>query len=301
MNHDRLIFVQRNNNSIYNKSFRNQKKGRINDGLTINICKIDYLCCSISVLILRYFFEISYKGTNYHGWQIQQNANSVQQVVQEKLKLLLNKNIDIVGSGRTDTGVHAKTQFFHADFHSELNCSDFRYHLNAVLPYDICVRSIRPVTKDAHARFDAISRSYRYFILNEKDPFRIGEAYIYHKELNMDRLKVASELLVGKYNFESFSKVKTQVNNFICEVHTAKWSGSEHDAVFEIKANRFLRGMVRAIVGTLLLINEGKMEPGQITEIISGRDRKLAGRSVPADGLFLWAVDYPDQIFIKQD
>jgi len=250
-------------------------------------------------LILRYFLEISYKGTNYHGWQIQQNAISVQQVVQEKLKVLLNRSIEIVGSGRTDSGVHAKVQFFHADFEEELDGSDFRYHLNSVLPQDILVKSIRLVTEEAHARFDAISRSYRYTIIREKDPFRINEAYIYHKDLDLDKLNAAAELLVGKHNFESFSKVKTQVKNFICEVHLAKWIRSENDIIFEIKANRFLRGMVRAIVGTLLLVSEGKLQPENISDILLSRNRKNAGRSVPSDGLFLWKIDYPDHIFIN--
>ena len=246
---------------------------------------------------MRYFFEISYKGTNYHGWQIQNNAISVQQVIQEKLKLLLNKSIDIVGSGRTDAGVHAKTQIFHADFAEELNFADFGYHLDAVLPKDICIKSIRPVKQEAHARFDALSRSYQYVIVNKKDPFQINQAYIYNKSVNLDKLNAASKLLVGKYNFESFSKVKTQVNNFNCEVFLANWIKSDNQIVFQIKANRFLRGMVRAIVGTLLLVSEDKIAQEDVTEILLSRSRKNAGRSAPPDGLFLWQIDYPDHIF----
>ena len=192
-------------------------------------------------------------------------------------------------------------QVFHLDINKELDTADFRYHLNAVLPNDICVRYIRQVQDEVHARFDAISRSYRYFILKEKDPFRIGEAYIYHQELNIEKLNAASKVLIGKQNFESFSKVKTQVNNFICNVTKANWKENGNNTVFEIEANRFLRGMVRSVVGTLLLVNEGKLEPEQMIDIISGRDRKLAGRSVPAEGLFLWNVDYPQKIFINKD
>lgn len=247
--------------------------------------------------ILRYFFEISYKGTNYHGWQIQQNALSVQQVVQEALNTLLNRSIDIVGSGRTDAGVHAKRQYFHADISEPLECSDFCYHLNAVLPEDILVKSIRMVKEDAHARFDATSRTYYYRIIKQKDPFLWNQAFIYHKELDIEKLNRASQILVGNHDFESFSKVKTQVNNFICNVHFAQWMRSEQEVLFQIKANRFLRGMVRAVVGTLLQVSEGKLDVDGISDILKSKDRRQAGRSVPAEGLFLWQIEYPDHIF----
>ena len=154
---------------------------------------------------MRYFFEISYKGTNYHGWQIQQNAVSVQQVIQESLKQLLQADIEIVGSGRTDAGVHAKQQFFHADFSNEINCSDFMYHLNAVLPKDLVIRSIQKVKAEAHTRFDATRRAYDYIIIPKKDPFLLDEVYIYSKAFNLEKLNAASGILEGKHNFESFS------------------------------------------------------------------------------------------------
>lgn len=248
---------------------------------------------------MRYFFEISYKGTNYHGWQIQQNAVSVQQVVQESLKQLLQTDIEIMGSGRTDTGVHAKQQFFHADFSTEINCLDFMYHLNAILPNNLVIRSIQKVKPEAHTRFDAISRAYDYIIISQKDPFLIDEAYIYSRPINLDKLNAASRILEGKHNFESFSKVKTQVNNFVCEVFRANWKKADGKIIFHIEANRFLRGMVRAVVGTLLMVNEDKTDLNSINDIMLKQDRNEAGRSVPPGGLYLSKVVYPDNIFEK--
>ena len=248
---------------------------------------------------MRYFFEISYKGTNYHGWQIQSNAISVQQVLQERFKQLTGDAVEIIGSGRTDAGVHAKQQYFHVDIKNELDTLDFQYHLNAVLPNDIVVHSIYKVGPEAHARFDASSRSYDYIITSQKDPFHENEVYIYHKSLDLEKLNSASELLLGKHNFVSFSKVKTQVNNFNCEVFFARWIRQEEQVVFQIKANRFLRGMVRAIVGTLLLVNEGKIGVNMIEEILLSKNRKNAGRSVPAEGLYLSQIIYPEHILIK--
>ncbi len=248
--------------------------------------------------VLKYFFEISYNGSNYHGWQIQKNAVSVQQVIQEKLFQLRNHPVEITGSGRTDTGVHARQQYFHADFEHELECDDFQYHLNAVLPQDIVVRSIRKVKNTAHARFDAISRAYSYEFISVKNPFQIGQSLVYHKYLNLDKLNEASELLVGKHDFEAFSKVKTQVNNFNCEVFSAFWQQEGETTCFMIEANRFLRGMVRAIVGTLLLVNEEKIQTKDIYKILRSKSRAEAGRSVPPEGLFLTKIRYPDDIFI---
>lgn len=246
---------------------------------------------------MRYFFEISYKGTDYHGWQIQKNARSIQEVIEQKLTLLLNSKIEITGSGRTDTGVHALQQFFHADFPRELDRPDFRFHLNAVLPRDIVILDIKKVKKNAHARFDANSRTYRYEIISQKDPFSINEAYLYPRKLELGRLNEASELLVGTHNFRSFSKVKTQVNNFECEVFKAVWQQDRHKACFIIEANRFLRGMVRAIVGTLLMVSENKLDKSDILRILAQQHRSYAGRAVPPEGLFLSEVKYPDTIF----
>ena len=246
---------------------------------------------------MRYFFEISYKGTNYHGWQIQQNALSIQQEIQDRLKQLLGADIEIVGSGRTDSGVHAIQQYFHADFREELDCMDFPYHLNSILPYDISIQSIQKVIPEAHARFSAISRSYEYVIASRKNPFLINEAYIYHRTIDVENLNAASKSITGKHNFESFSRVKTQVNNFICEVFEASWKIDESKIIFHIEANRFLRGMVRAIVGTLLLVNEGKLDMNSLKNIIGKQDRREAGRAVPPEGLYLSKIRYPKDIF----
>lgn len=222
---------------------------------------------------------------------------SIQQVLQEKLKLLSNDAVEITGSGRTDSGVHAKQQYFHVDIEEEIKVEDFRYHLNAMLPKDILIRSIYKVKPEAHARFDATARSYEYHIISQKNPFKLNEAYIYHRKINLDKLNAASSILLGKHNFESFSKVKTQVNNFNCEVFYAHWKQEGEAIVFHIEANRFLRGMVRATVGTLLMVNEGKIEIDSIHEILESKDRSKAGRSVPPDGLYLSKINYPTHIF----
>ncbi|MCL4150364.1 UNVERIFIED_CONTAM: hypothetical protein GTU68_018309, partial [Idotea baltica] len=164
-------------------------------------------------------------------------------------------------------------------------------------PKDIVVHSIKPVISEAHARFDATARSYDYVIIPQKDPFRINEAYIYHKSMDLDSLNTATKRLIGKQNFESFSKVKTQVNNFDCEIFVANWHQSDGCIVFHIEANRFLRGMVRAIVGTLFMITEGKIPIKSMDEIIKKQDRTAAGRSVPPEGLYLSKISYPDHIF----
>ena len=229
---------------------------------------------------------------------MQANALSIQQVIQEKLRQITGREISITGSGRTDTGVHAKQQFFHADFDKMLDVEDFRYHLNAVLPEDIAVRSVRQVRHNAHARFDATSREYVYGIIHEKDPFRIDEAYIYKRRIDLEKLNEASRLLLGRQDFESFSKVKTDVNHFHCEVTKAEWQQTAGGCSFTIRADRFLRGMVRAVVGTLLMVNEEKIGIHDISAIIEARDRRRAGRAVPPEGLFLAGVNYPSEIFI---
>ncbi len=247
---------------------------------------------------MRYLFEISYLGTNYHGWQIQDNALSVQQVINEKLHLLLKEDIRTTGSGRTDTGVHALKQYFHMDIEKPIDLKDFMFHLNAVLPDDIAIHSIRPVRDDVSARFDAVSRSYVYKILRTKNPFMKNMAYRYNVPINMEEMEKATRLLFGKQDFQSFSKVKTNVNNFICEIFDARWKQEDDILYFYIKANRFLRGMVRSIVGTLLMAGEGKIAPEDVRNVINRKDRKAAGRAVPACGLYLSEIQYPENIFI---
>lgn len=241
---------------------------------------------------MRYFFEISYNGTHYHGWQNQKNAIGVQQVVEEALGKLLREEISIVGSGRTDTGVHCIQQFFHADIEKEFNPHDLIHRLNAFLPKDIAIRNIFPVKDETHARYDAYERSYQYKITRAKDPLLVGYAYYFFRELDVPTMERASALMIGEHDFECFSKVKTDVNHFICNIKEASWNQKGDVLVFTITANRFLRGMVRAIVGTLLDVGNGKLTVKQFQEILKSKDRKKAGMNAPPEGLYLTQVKY---------
>ncbi|MDN5203323.1 tRNA pseudouridine(38-40) synthase TruA [Fulvivirgaceae bacterium BMA10] len=248
---------------------------------------------------MRLFFEIAYKGTNYHGWQVQKNAVTVQGVMHEALQTIFRKEIETIGSGRTDTGVHASQQYLHADLDKEIDFQKLRFKLNSLLPKDICIRSIRQVKSEASARFDAISRSYEYHIHQAKDPFLLETSYYFTKELNISLMNETSEILLGQHDFQCFSKVKTEVNNFICDIKRAEWVNEGNERlIFHISANRFLRGMVRAIVGTLLDIGTGKINLEDFEQIIASKDRKKAGRAAPAQGLFLTEIIYPDEIFL---
>lgn len=245
---------------------------------------------------MRYFFEISYKGTNYNGWQTQPNATGIQAVVEDCFHKLLRDKISIVASGRTDTGVHCVQQYFHADFAQPLP-ENFLFRLNSILPKDIAIKGIRQVKDEANARYDAIERMYQYHIIREKDPFKHGFALFFHKSLDLQTMKEATALLVGKQDFQCFSKVKTDVNNFICEVKVAEWLEVDKELVFKISANRFLRGMVRAVVGTLLEVGQGRISVGEFRDILKSHDRKEAGANVPSSGLYLVKVLYPDSVF----
>ena len=247
---------------------------------------------------MRYFFEIAYDGKSYHGWQRQDNAITVQEVVEEALTRITRADTSIMGSGRTDTGVHCKQQFFHADFEKKVDAEKLRFKLNSYLPSDISIQKINPVQDKAHARFDALLRAYEYKITKRKDPFQHGFSYYYSKPLDIITMNEAATLLTGEKDFEAFSRVKTEVNNFICNITEARWSEEGDTLIFSIKANRFLRGMVRAIVGTLLLVGSGKLTKSGFQEIIESRDRRNAGSAAPAEGLFLNAVEYPKEIYL---
>lgn len=247
---------------------------------------------------MRFFFEISYNGTHYHGWQSQKNAVGVQEVVEDALSKLLRAEIEIVGSGRTDTGVHCVQQFFHADIEKEFNLQDLIYKLNAFLPKDIAIKNIYPAKAEAHARYDAYERSYQYKITRVKDPLLVGYAYYFFRELNVTTMNSAAALLVGEHDFECFSKVKTDVNHFICNIKHATWTQKGDLLIFTITANRFLRGMVRAIVGTLLDVGTGKITERQFAEIIKSKDRKMAGMNAPPEGLYLTSVKYHKSIYL---
>ena len=248
---------------------------------------------------MRYFFEIAYKGTNYKGWQTQHNAITVQEIVEDALSKLTGATIEIIGSGRTDTGVHCEQQFFHADIEKEIVLKDFQHRLNVLLPRDISIQSIRKVKAEASARFDARSRTYQYRITLNKNPLLDGLALHYFKSASIPTMNKAAALLLGEHDFQCFSKVKTNVNHFLCDIMQAEWKQKGDTLEFTITANRFLRGMVRAIVGTLLDVGTGKMTVKDFQGIINSKDRKQAGQNVPPEGLYLTKVKYPSSIFLK--
>ena len=248
---------------------------------------------------MRYFFEITYDGSNFSGWQNQANALGVQQVVEETLSKLLREKISIVGSGRTDAGVHCVQQFFHADLAREIDRQDLLVRLNSFLPKDIAIRAILPVLSTAHARYDARERTYEYHITVRKNPLLVGRAFYFFKKCDVALMNEAAALLLGEHDFTSFSKVKTDVNHFRCTVKKALWVKRGDLLIFTVSANRFLRGMVRATVGTLLDVGSQKISLKTFQSIIKSKDRKQAGMNVPADGLYLTSVKYPRSIFLK--
>jgi len=248
---------------------------------------------------MRYFLELSFLGTNYHGWQRQQNAHTVQQELENALKILLKTETETTGCGRTDTGVHARKFFAHFDSQTiqPSSHSTFIYHLNSLLPKDISVINIHPVKDAAHARFDATSRTYEYIIVRRKDSLLQGLSFQFEYPLNIERMNRLAQVFIGKHDFASFSKSRTQVKTTICNVTEAAWKEEEHQLIFRITADRFLRNMVRAIVGTLLEAGEGKLSEDDFKEIFASKNRSEAGMSVPACGLYLCDVRYP---YIKE-
>jgi tRNA pseudouridine38-40 synthase len=240
----------------------------------------------------RYFLEVSYKGTNYSGFQSQKNANSVQAEVEKAFAVLHKAEVVLTGSSRTDAGVHALQNFFHFDFVKELH-PQVIYKMNAILPADIVITSVKPVNPDAHCRFDASCREYRYFIYRKKDPFLQDRAFYYPYKINMDRLHEVAAIIKEYEDFTSFSKRNTQVKTFVCKVIHSEWSVKDECLVYTIKANRFLRGMVRALTATMLLAGRGKMDDAGFRKIIEAKDCTLASFAVPPHGLFLVSVNYP--------
>ena len=247
---------------------------------------------------MRYFIELSYLGTAYHGWQRQPNAITVQEVLEEGLATVLRSKTTIVGAGRTDTGVHAKQMYAHFDFDGALEVTALPRRLNAYLPEDIGVHRIQKVGAEAHARFNATQRTYEYWVVQKKDPFLKDGAYQLLLPLDIAAMNAASKI-IGHYNdFECFSKAHSDVKTFICDIRKAVWEQKGDKLVFTITADRFLRNMVRAIVGTLLDVGLAKKTPDELIQIIESKDRSKAGASVPAKGLYLTEVMYPDGIFI---
>jgi tRNA pseudouridine38-40 synthase len=246
----------------------------------------------------RYFIELSFKGTHYHGWQSQQNAVSVQSVVESALQMVTREKIKTTGAGRTDAGVHARV--FYAHFDSNYNfmqdVTHTLYKLNALLPPDILILKMFQVRSEAHARYSAVSRVYEYTITCRKDPFDLDFSWHYPVLLNIKRMNQASKLLISVNDFTSFSKLHSNTKNNICHVKNAIWRKKGDKLLFQIEADRFLRDMVRAIVGTLVDVGRGKISIFDFTRIIEGRNRKLASGSVPAKGLSIKMITYPSDI-----
>ena len=244
----------------------------------------------------RYALQFAYDGGSFHGYQIQPNAPSVQAELEEKLSLLLAEPIAITGSGRTDTGVHASHQMAHFDTESRID-SNFIYRLNRMLSPALTAQAIYFVANDFHARFDANSRIYEYRITRHKNPFLRDFAYWYEADLDVEAMNEAAQLLLHHTDFQCFSKVKTEVNTFDCTIMRAFWEMRGDTLVFTIEGNRFLRGMVRAVVGTLLEIGMGKWTKADLQRILESKSRQEAGRAVPAQGLHLVKVNYPEASF----
>ncbi|MDR6300697.1 tRNA pseudouridine(38-40) synthase TruA [Mesonia maritima] len=246
---------------------------------------------------MRLFLDLAYNGKAYHGWQIQPNAISVQEEVEKSLSVAFQQKISIVGAGRTDTGVHANQLIAHFDIDKEkINTSQLQFKLNSLLPNDIAIYGIYKVKPDAHARFDALSREYKYFVVTKKDPFLEDFAYYIKKELNIELMNEASKILLNYKDFKCFSKSRTDVKTYNCTIENASWKQKNHTLVFTIKADRFLRNMVRAIVGTLIEVGLEKIKPAAIHGIVKSRNRSNAGKSVDAKGLFLHKIEYPNEI-----
>jgi tRNA pseudouridine38-40 synthase len=246
---------------------------------------------------VRYFLEFSYNGTDYHGWQVQPNAITVQSVLDKALSILLKKPTTTMGAGRTDTGVHAAQMVAHFDTETSIDTEDLSYKLNSFLPKTIAIHNIKQVHADAHARFDATQRTYRYKITTFKDVFNFDNAYYYTKNLDINLMNEASTILLEYSDFKCFSRAHSDVKTHICALTEAFWIKNEHELIFQISADRFLRNMVRAIVGTLLDIGNHKTSLEDFHNIIQFKDRSNAGASAPAKGLYLTKIVYPDSIY----
>lgn len=248
----------------------------------------------------RFFIILSYNGKNYCGWQIQPNGISVQETVQESLSTIVRQKIVVVGAGRTDSGVHARNMVAHFDWNKDvLNIHDLLVKLNKFLPKDIALQSIKEVVPDAHARFSAISRTYSYRVTLRKDPYLHEYKHRIFFTPDIELMNQLCTILLETDDFTSFSKLHTDVRTNLCNVRHARWDiTDEGDFLFIIQADRFLRNMVRSIVGTLLLAGRGKLDEKGFREIIAAKDRRLAGESAPGHALFLEKVEYPDDIWI---
>jgi tRNA pseudouridine38-40 synthase len=252
----------------------------------------------------RYFIEVCYKGANYSGFQQQDNAPSIQQEVEKALATLFRKalvqageeGLKLTGSSRTDAGVHALQNYFHVDSPFVIT-PKHAYNLNALLPGDIAINNIHPVAEAAHCRFDALSRRYKYYIYQHKNPFLASRAYYYPYTLNVEGLNQVAALILGQHNFSAFSKRNTQVKTFICTIYQAQWAIEDDCLVFTVCGNRFLRGMVRGLVGTMLRVSKQPQAVENFSKILASGNCTLADFSVPGHGLFLVNVNYPRGYF----
>jgi tRNA pseudouridine38-40 synthase len=246
----------------------------------------------------RYFIEVAYKGTRYSGFQVQENAVTIQSEVEQAFQTLHRQHVPFTGSSRTDAGVHALQNFFHFDFENDVHPQAV-YKLNAILPKDVVVKNIYPMHLEAHSRFDAVGREYRYRIHRFKDPFLENASFYYPFKLDMDLLHQGAAYIAGQQNFLSFSKTNTQVKNFTCTIYKSFWTEEGESLTYTIKGNRFLRGMVRLVTATLLKLARGKMTLLQLEELFKAGDRTVF--SVPAHGLYLNKVEYPDYYFESKE
>lgn len=242
---------------------------------------------------MRYFITFSYDGTRYHGWQIQPNGDSVQERLEWALSTLLRREVNVTGAGRTDAGVHARVMVAHFDFEEAIDCQQLCYKLNRLLPFDIAVQEVKQVSDDMHARFSATSRTYHYYIHTKKDPFRRAYSCEIHYPLDFALMNEAGKILTTYEDFGAFCKSHTDVKTTICHVTEARWVQTSETAwYFRITANRFLRNMVRAVVGTLIDVGRGKLTIEEFRKVIEGKRRTEAGESMPGNALFLEDVRY---------
>lgn len=243
---------------------------------------------------MRFFIYLAYDGSDYHGWQVQPNGNSVQAELQRALSIMLREDIEIVGAGRTDAGVHARLMVAHFDTEQPIDTKQLSYRLNRILPRAISIDHIIPVADDMHARFSAISRTYHYYIHTQKNPFLWRYSCPIHYQLDFDLMNEAGRCLTTYQDFGAFCKSHTDVKTTLCNVTEARWEKlDDGQHVFVITANRFLRNMVRAVVGTLVDLGRGKISMDEFQHIVESRERTAAGESMPGNALFLWNVEYP--------
>ena len=247
----------------------------------------------------RYFLELAYKGNNYSGFQIQKNANSIQAEIEKALETFFRQSFLLTGSSRTDGGVHALQNYFHFDYEGVIE-KRVIYNLNALLPPDIAIKGAYPVAPDAHCRFDALSREYRYYIYRKKNPFLTNRAYFFPYTLDREKLDAAAALIPQFREFAAFAKRNSQAKTFECTILESSWQEEENCLFYRVTANRFLRGMVRGLVGTMLQVGRGKIGMEEFAAILRNRDNQQADFSVPGHGLFLVRVAFPDSLLLPR-